>query len=272
VLRQIWFASDFGPGPYPGICRGVVRRLAPEVQLHDLTHDLPPYDVRAAALWLVQALPYLPVAVHLAVVDPGVGGARRAVVVATARGDLLVGPDNGLWSLAWQAVGGAVRAWELTNPSWRLHPVSRTFHGRDVFAPAAAHLAQGAPPEEAGPEVDPARLERLALPAPEVRPGRLRAEVLLLDPFGSALLGARPADAEAAGIAVGTPVRVRLPAGQELQARRVETFSAVARGELALLEDSSGWLLLAEREGRADRIPGLGPGSELEFGPAGSGP
>jgi S-adenosylmethionine hydrolase len=96
------FASDFGPGPYPGICKGVIARLAPEVPVLDLTHDLPPFDVRGAALVLEEALPYLPVGVHLAVVDPGVGTARRAVVIRVGRGDLLVGPDNGLWSRAWR--------------------------------------------------------------------------------------------------------------------------------------------------------------------------
>jgi S-adenosylmethionine hydrolase len=271
---RLWFSSDFGQGPYAGICRGVVKRLAPEVEVLDLTHDLPAFDPRGAALWLAEALPHLPPDVHLAVVDPGVGTPRRAVVLRTARGDLLVGPDNGLWSLAWERVGGVAGAWELAAPSWRASTVSATFQARDVFAPAAAHLARGEPPEAAGPAVAPAGLLRCVLPAPRLAPGRLEAEVLLFDPFGSAVLAARPGDARAAGLRQGMEVEVAAPpaaAGgrpRRARARCARTFADVPRGALCLLEDSSGWLLLAAREGSARAVLGLERGAWVTLVPA----
>ncbi len=257
-MPLIVFASDFGPGPYPGICRGVMKRLAPACEILDLSHDLPVFDPRAAAVWLAAAVPYLPVAIHAAVVDPGVGGSRHAVVLACGRGDLLVGPDNGLWSLAWAELGGVCGAWRLDNPAWRLHPVSATFHGRDVFAPAAAHLALGEPPEAAGPPVDPGSLVRVALPPARLEVGRMQAEVIAVDPFGSALLGVRAAAAAAAGLAPGTVAEV---AGRP--ARCVSTFAEAAPGGLCLLADSSGWLLLAVREGSAARALGLRAGDPV---------
>jgi S-adenosylmethionine hydrolase len=255
---MIVFSSDFGPGPYPGICRGVIKRIAPACEILDLSHDLPAFQPRAAALWLAAAAPYLPAAVHLAIVDPGVGGPRRPIVVRCGRGDLLVGPDNGLLSLAWAELGGADAAWRLENAAWRLMPVSATFHGRDVFAPAAAHLALGEPPEAAGPSLAPASLVRVDPPAPRIGRGRVEAEVLLVDPFGSALLGVRAADAEGAGLRPGRAVRV---AGQP--ARCVTTFAEAAPAGLCLLADSSGWLLLAVREGSACDALGLRVGDSV---------
>lgn len=257
-MALITFSSDFGPGAYPGICRAVIKRLAPRSEVLDLTHDLPAFDPRAAALWLAAAAPYLPVAIHLCVVDPGVGGPRRAAVLRCARGDLLVGPDNGLWSLVWPELGGVTAAWTLENPAWRLRPVSTTFHGRDVFAPAAAHLALGEPPETAGPPLDPGSLERVTLPRPRVTPGRIETEVLLIDPFGSALLGVRAAAAKTAGLCPGRAARL----GAHM-VPCVTAFSEVARGDLCLLADSSGWLLLARREGSAREALGLTAGDPV---------
>jgi S-adenosylmethionine hydrolase len=254
----IVFASDFGPGPYPGICRGVMKWLAPASEILDLSHDLPAFDPRAAAVWLAAAVPFMPVAVHVAVVDPGVGGARRAVVLACGRGDLLVGPDNGLWSLAWDALGGVSAAWRLTNPAWRLEPVSATFHGRDVFAPAAAQLARGEAPAAAGPAIDPGSLVRVALPQARVAPGRIAAGVIAVDPFGSALLGVRAAEAAAAGVRPGAVAEV---AGRP--ATCVATFADAPPGGLCLLADSSGWLLLAVREGSAVAALGLRTGDPV---------
>ncbi len=267
AAARIVFASDFGPGPYAGICRGVIRRLAPACDILDLTHDLPAFDPRAGAVWLAAAAPYLPEAVHLAVVDPGVGGARRAVVLACARGDLLVGPDNGLWSLAWDALGGLRGAWCLENPAWRLEPVSATFHGRDVFAPAAARLALGEAPDAAGPAIAPSSLVRVALPVARVTAGRIEAEVIALDPFGSALLGVRAGDAAAVGLRPGVRAEV---AGRP--AACVATFADAAPGGLCLLGDSSGWLLLALREGSAAMALGLraGAAATVTFAPASS--
>ncbi len=143
----ITFLSDYGyDDEFAGVCRAVIARLAPGATLIDLTHGIPRHDVRAGAAVLENALPYAPPGVHLAVVDPGVGSARKAVAVAAAEeGRLLVGPDNGLLWPALERFGGAMAAVDLTLSPQRLEPLSATFHGRDIFAPVAAALASGTP-------------------------------------------------------------------------------------------------------------------------------
>src|ERR1700742_1820839 len=160
----ITFASDYGPGDeYVGVVHGVIARIAPDVRIIDLGHGVPPQDVRTGARRLARALPFAPAGVHLAVVDPGVGGARRAV--ALRAGDRwLVGPDNGLLIEAAQRFGGVDEAFDIGDSPWRLEPVSNTFHGRDVFRPVAAHLALGEPPQA---PIDPAGLVRLERPVAE---------------------------------------------------------------------------------------------------------
>jgi S-adenosylmethionine hydrolase len=270
-LLLLTFSSDFGSGVYPGICRAVIRTIAPKVDVLDLTHDLPAFDVRAGALVLAEALPHTPVAVHLAVVDPGVGTPRRPVAVRCRRGDLLVGPDNGLLSLAWAALGGAVGAWSLGNPSWRREPVAPTFHGRDIFAPAAAHLAAGSPPQDAGPAVDPPSLEAVAIPEPRVRPGRIEAEVLMFDPFGTARLNVLGDG----GLGRGVRGRLRTadaphgsPSGAVtggVSATFVRAFAEVEPGEACLLVDSGGWLSLAVNRGSARAALRLEVGTQIEI-------
>jgi S-adenosylmethionine hydrolase len=158
--------TDYGyEDEFVGVCHGVIARLAPAVRVIDVTHGVARHDVRSGALILRRALPYLPPGVHLAVVDPGVGGERRAVALRTADEDrLLVGPDNGLLSLAAASFAGAVEAVDVSHSPHRLEPVSATFHGRDTFAPVAARLAEGAPLAEAGEPIDPADLVALELP------------------------------------------------------------------------------------------------------------
>ena len=153
VTRPIVFCTDYGlRDEFVGVCHGVMLRIAPRCSVIDLTHAIPRQDVLRGALVLSRAAPYLPVdAVYCAVVDPGVGSERRAVAVRAGTGALLVGPDNGLLSLAWSELGGAEAAFEISSPGIVLHPISNTFHGRDVFAPAAAHLAMGTSLETIGP-------------------------------------------------------------------------------------------------------------------------
>ena len=170
------FLSDYGrTDTFVGVCHGIVLGRAPHVRIVDLTHDVPPHDVRVGALLLARSVPFLPVAVHLAVVDPGVGTPRRGVAVAAARGDLLVGPDNGLLWPAVARLGGASGVWELTEPQFWLEPLSGTFHGRDIFAPVAAHLAAEVAPERVGQAIDPGSLQLLDLPGATVRRGELSA-------------------------------------------------------------------------------------------------
>src|ERR687886_193121 len=184
--RFITFLTDFGvEDDFVGTCHGVMKRIAPDVQIIDITHGVPPRQVLQGALTLANTLPYMPPGVHLAVVDPGVGSTRRALALRDGEGRIHVGPDNGLLVPAAEKLGGIAEAHELTNPEYALESVSRTFHGRDLFSPAAAHIALGVPLAELGPPVDPDALARLDLPKPEVGQTRIRGTVLSIDRFGN---------------------------------------------------------------------------------------
>jgi S-adenosyl-L-methionine hydrolase (adenosine-forming) len=260
----ITFTSDYGlEDHFVGVCHGVMARVAPAVRVLDVTHAVAAQDVPQGALVLAQAVPYLPRAVHLAVVDPGVGTGRGMVAVE-AGGQLLVGPDNGLLVWAAEALGGPERAHALQNPAFRLAPVSATFHGRDVFAPAAAHLAAGVDPAELGPAVDPDRLVRLERPAARVDGDRVVGGVVAVDHFGNLALGLRRHDLEPVGVAAGDPVEVRV-GGRAHRAVFAETFASVPAGELLLHEDSFGSLELAVNRGRAADRLGAGPGDPVEL-------
>jgi hypothetical protein len=259
VTRPIVFVTDYGLGDeFVGVCHGVIARIAPAARVIDLTHAIRRQDVLQAALVLARAVPYLPEdAVLLGVVDPGVGSTRRAVCVRARSGTLLVGPDNGLLSMAWRALGGAEAAHEVVSDAVLLHPVSRTFHGRDVFAPAAAHLAAGAPLEEMGPAVAVEELVAVDLPGPIVGQGRVGARVVAVDGFGNVQLNATPDDLAAAGVRgpallVGTrPVP------------RADAFAEVPEGTPAVLVDSQGFVALAVNRGNAAELFSLAPGDTV---------
>jgi S-adenosyl-L-methionine hydrolase (adenosine-forming) len=262
----ITFTSDYGlEDHFVGVCHGVMARVAPGARVLDVSHAVGAQDVRQGARVLAEAVPYLPRAVHLAVVDPGVGTGRGMVAVE-AGGQVLVGPDNGLLVWAAEAMGGPGRVVALENPAYRLEPVSRTFHGRDVFAPAAAHLAAGVDPGELGPELDPAGLVRLERQAARVDGDRALASVVAVDHFGNLALDLRRQDLRAAGVAAGDTVAVRA-GGRAHRATVAETFASVAAGELLLHEDSFGWLALAVNQGRAADRLGAGPGDPVEIAP-----
>src|SRR3954454_3176611 len=169
-MPVLTFLTDYGLlDEFVGICHGVIARVAPEVRVIDVTHGIPRHDVRAGALVLGGALPYTPPGVHLAVVDPDVGGRRRGVALRCAEEDrLLVGPDNGLLTLAAERFGGVVEAVEIGRSPHRLEPVSATFHGRDIFSPVAARLAAGDALAGAGDPMDPDDLQSLELPVARV--------------------------------------------------------------------------------------------------------
>jgi S-adenosyl-L-methionine hydrolase (adenosine-forming) len=260
----ITFLSDYGlTDNFVGVCHGVIARVCPPARVIDLTHGVPRGDVRAGALILAGGLPYLPVGVHLAVVDPGVGSGRRAVAVSTADGRFFVGPDNGLLSLAFAAAGGVVEAVDISRSAFSLSPVSATFHGRDIFAPVAARLAAGAALAEAGEPCDPAGLVRLELPRATVQDGVLHAHVAYIDRFGNVQL-----DAEGE--------RDLRPGGRLALSRRGaswpavygRTFADVAAGELLVHQDSSGRLAVAVNQGSAAERLGVSFGDELRIAPA----
>jgi S-adenosyl-L-methionine hydrolase (adenosine-forming) len=264
----ITFLSDYGyEDEFAGVCRAVVRQIAPDAPLIDLTHGIGRQGVRRGALALANALPFCPPGVHLAVVDPGVGTARRPVAVTTIEeGRFLVGPDNGLLAPAIERFGGAARAIDLSRSPFRLEPVSATFHGRDLFAPVAAHLAIGARLDEAGEKFDPAELEPLTLPRPLVESDRVLAHALFADRFGNVSLDLRAGDLADGPFASGAELRVRAPDG-EFEARWGRTFADVPRGELLLHESSSGALALAVNGGSAEGLLDLEPDSEVELRP-----
>ncbi|HMA46472.1 MAG TPA: SAM-dependent chlorinase/fluorinase, partial [Frankiaceae bacterium] len=229
------FLTDYGlEDGFVAACHGVIAARAPDVRIIDVTHLVPPGDVRRGAVVLAQVVPYLPPAVHLAVVDPGVGTPRRAVVVTTGRG-VLVGPDNGLLLDAAGALGGPRAAYRIRGPD----PVSRTFHGRDVFAPAAAALARGVEPAALGPPVDPAGLVRLPPPVRRLVADTVEAEVLLVDRFGNVQLAADPALLARLGLTPGARLRLAVgAAAHDLPYRG--TFGDVGVGELVAYVDSAG--------------------------------
>jgi S-adenosyl-L-methionine hydrolase (adenosine-forming) len=248
----ITFSSDYGPtDEYVGVCHLVIAHLAPDVRIIDLVHGI--RGVRAGATLLAQSLAYMHQAVHLAIVDPGVGTDRRAVVIETQSGSLLVGPDNGLLTSAADVLGGVAAAFELTNPDYQLSPVSATFHGRDIFAPAAAHLALGVEPQEFGPALDTNSLVRLPASHVEVSNGRLVADVLRTDWYGNLQLAARDLDLAAARF--GALVRVG-GSGEAFEARVGRTFADAQPGGLVVYLDSGAHVAVACNGGSARELLG----------------
>jgi S-adenosyl-L-methionine hydrolase (adenosine-forming) len=259
------FLTDYGLADgFVAACRGVLAGIAPQVAVIDVTHLVPPGDVRRGALVLAQVVGYLPPAVHLAVVDPGVGTERRPVAVGAGR-SLLVGPDNGLLPPAADTLGGVAEAHVLANRELRLPQESGTFHGRDTFAPAAAHLAAGVPLAEVGPAIDPDGLVRL--PAPVIRAsGRLlETEVLTVDRFGNVQLSVGAE--HLSWLSGSTRLRLRTAAGDH-ELPLGHTFGDVAAGALVAYLDSAGHLALAVNRGDAAALLRLRPGDVVVLEPA----
>ena len=261
----ITLLTDFGPDGPAAICRGVMLTIARDAQILDIGHNVRKYAIRDGAFLLWCAVPYVPIAVHVAVVDPGVGTARLPIALRTSRGDHLVGPDNGLLMPAARRLGGIEAAHRLENRDYMLPVTTSTFHGRDIFAPVGAHLALGAPVESVGPAIDPASLVDLRFPEPTVGPGELETAVLFVDSFGNVRLGGEPADLEAA---IG-PLRPGLPVALEIDDGRggtvkesttwQATFGAVPVGASLLYQDSFGLVSLADTQGNVAERLGLTP-------------
>jgi S-adenosyl-L-methionine hydrolase (adenosine-forming) len=258
----ITFLSDYGlDDDFVGVCHGVIARVAPQARVLDVTHGIPPHDVRTGALVLRRSLPYFPPGVHLAVVDPGVGSDRRGVALRTAEeGRLLVGPDNGLLSPAAMRFGGVVEAVDLAASPYRLEPTAATFHGRDVFAPAAARLAGGEPLGQAGEPLDPDTLVGLQLPLAQAEKDQLVAHALTFDRFGNVMLDVEDHELAAVGLRLGCAVLVN-----DQRARYTTTFADVPPGELLLYEDSYRTLALAVNRGSAAHRLGLALDDEVRI-------
>jgi S-adenosyl-L-methionine hydrolase (adenosine-forming) len=261
------FLTDYGlEDGFVATCHGVAARIAPAARIIDITHLIQPGDVRRGAAVLAQTIAHFPPAVHVGVVDPGVGTARRAIAVQ-AGGSVLIGPDNGLLSWAFGALGGAERAVQLTNDELWLHPVSATFHGRDIFVPVAAHLATGTELMAAGEEIDLADLVTLPAPTSRMQGGEAEGEVMSIDRFGNVQLSIPAADAGLLGIGIGSALVVRC-GRRQLTVPYLETFAAVAPGEIVAFTDSAGLISLAVNAGDAAQQLGLPPGAHVRLAPA----
>jgi S-adenosyl-L-methionine hydrolase (adenosine-forming) len=260
--RTISFLSDYGlVDEFVGVVHSVLRSIAPHAAVVDITHGIPRHDVRAGALCLARSAQYLCPGVVLAVVDPGVGTDRRAIAVEVGGGQsFLVGPDNGLLAPAVSMVGGADRAVALTNEQYQLAAPGPTFAGRDVFAPAAAHLASGVDIAELGDRVDPMSLLPGVLPVPSDTADGLAAEVLWVDTYGNVQLNVGPDDIEGWGDRVG------LRWGDNRRtAKVVDTYELLNGGDVGLVVDSYGLESVVVPRGSAAALLGLAAGYEIHL-------
>ncbi len=260
LLTDYGYADEF-----VGVCHAVARGiLPPDAAIVDVSHGIPRHDVRAGALALRRALAYTPPGVHLAVVDPGVGGQRRPLALQDGEGRVFVGPDNGLLLPAADVLGGLAEAHELANPEYALDSVSRTFHGRDLFSPAAAHLSLGVPLGDLGPPIDPQALVRLDVAAPEVGQNRIRAVVLYIDHFGNMQLNLKRHHLEQAGVEPGVTVELEL-ALDRYYATAARTFADARPGDIILYEDSYANIAIAINGGSAAELFSVGANDEVRI-------
>jgi S-adenosyl-L-methionine hydrolase (adenosine-forming) len=267
VYNYVSFLTDYGlEDGFVAACHGAAARIAPAARIIDITHLVQPGDVRRGAAVLAQTVAYLPPAVHVAVVDPGVGTARRAIAVA-AGDSVLVGPDNGLLSWAIAALDGGKEAVQLTNGELWLHPVSATFHGRDIFMPVAAHIAAGLPLGQAGEQIGVDDLVALPAPTSRLHDGAAEGEVMSVDRFGNVQLSIPAADAGLLGIGIGSPVIVRC-GRRQFTVPYLDTFAAGAPGEIVAFTDSAGLISLAINAGDAAQQLGLPPGAHVKISQA----
>ena len=263
----ISFLTDYGTSDeFVGVVKSVIRQIAPHTTVIDITHDIRPYDVKAASLTLARSAQYLCPGVVLAVVDPGVGTERRAVAIEVGDGQAyLVGPDNGLLAPAVGMVGGATAAVELTAAEYQLVAPGATFAGRDVFAPAAAHLCAGVPLDALGPRVDVAELVPGLVPLTREEDGALVGEILWVDRYGNCQLNVDPDEVEGWGERI--QLRWRRPTEGVRTARRARAYEDLATGQVGLVVDSYGLLSVTVSRGSAAETLGLVAGDELALVP-----
>ncbi|WP_210492972.1 SAM-dependent chlorinase/fluorinase [Patulibacter sp. SYSU D01012] len=260
---NVTFLSDYGlHDEFVGVCHAVILRIAPRASIVDLTHGVPSFDVRRGAITLQRTLPYTAPGVHLAVVDPEVGGSRRAIAIRVAEDDrMLVGPDNGLLWLAAQRFGGVVEAADVSRSAYRLEPVSKTFHGRDIFAPIAGRLAAGLELHDVGEPLDPDAVEPLPMPMAELDGDELVAHVLAFDRFGNVMLDLEHEELTAGvGLRLGDRVEVNGVPGVY-----ATTFADVAPGSVILYQDANRAMALAVNRGSAQDVLELVPDARVRI-------
>ncbi len=264
-MRPICFLSDFGlADDFVGSCKGVIAKIAPGARVIDLTHEVSSFEIQAGAEMLQHATRYMPPdTIYLAVVDPGVGTERREIALQTESGAFMVGPDNGLLIPASDSLGGVSEAVSLTDSRYHLHPVSSTFHGRDIFAPAAAHLAVGVKLEALGEPITPDSLTRTHFPeSRKTDAGKdIETRIISVDRFGNARLSIMQEEIK---VGYGSPLIVDTGDGG-MKVRYVKTFGAAKAGELILIPDSHWRLSLAINKGNASRALSLKPGDSVHL-------
>jgi len=245
----------------------VIKRIAPEVEVIDITHGIPPQHVLQGALVLANTLPYMPAGVHVAIVDPGVGGVRKPLALRGADERVFIGPDNGLLLVAAERLGGIAEAVEIADEAYMLEPVSHTFHGRDIFSPAAAHVASGVELAKLGPLLDPAGLQRLEVPEPSVGETRIRATVLYVDRYGNVQLNLNAEHLARVGIRPGDRVEVEV-GFERYFAAAARTFGEARTGDIVLYEDAYANIALAINRGNAAQMFSVRVGDELRLSSA----
>ncbi|MDQ3915422.1 MAG: SAM-dependent chlorinase/fluorinase [Actinomycetota bacterium] len=265
--ETLTFLSDYGlEDEFVGVCQGVILRIAPHVKIIHIHHNILRQSIRHGAIVLEQSIRFMPESVHLAVVDPSVGSDRRAIVIETGWGETFVGPDNGLLMPAAEQSGGVRRAFDIVDKSFLLTPISRTFQGRDVFSPAAAHIANGVDPSGFGPPVPVDELERLEIPDAWVHDDHLHAEVLQVDRFGNLQLNVNRDHLDKVELSNGSLLEVRME-GHRIHVPLGNIFADVDDGEFVLVEDSYRHLSLAVNKGDAAARLRARAGSTAIVGP-----
>ena len=265
----VTFLSDYGlEDEFVGVCHGVMLKIAPHIRIVDVHHNILRQDIRHGAIVMSQSVRFLPESVHLAVVDPSVGSKRKAIAIQSGWGEVFVGPDNGLLIPAAKVAGGIKRAIDITDERFMLTPVSRTFQGRDVFAPAAAHIANGVDPGELGPELDIDMLVDMEIPEAWLHEDHFHAEVLQVDRFGNLQLNLGREHLAKVGIGSDSkPLEVRIE-GHRLTVVYGQSFADVKMGEFVVVSDSYSYLSLAVNKGDAAARLRARAGSTAIVGPA----
>ncbi|MEI7691326.1 MAG: SAM-dependent chlorinase/fluorinase [Actinomycetes bacterium] len=262
--RPVTFLTDYGyADEFVGVCHALIAERSPQSRIFDVTHGIKRHDVRSGALVLRRSLPYFPAGIHLAVVDPQVGGERRGIAVRTADEDrIFVAPDNGLISLAAQRFGGIVEAVDISGTPQRLEPTAATFHGRDIFAPVAGHLAAGGHLSECGSPLDPDELVVLEMPLARAEGDQLITHALTIDAFGNVTLDVEHEELAAFGLRLGQLLSVN---GNE--APYVTSYIDVPTGSLLVYEDAYRSLAVAVNRGSAAAVLGLAIDDEVQITP-----
>jgi S-adenosyl-L-methionine hydrolase (adenosine-forming) len=254
----ITLSTDFGHAdPWVGVMKGVMLSINPELVIVDLTHDVAPQDIMGGALALMDSVPFFPRgSIHAAVVDPGVGSSRRAIVARTGEG-YFVGPDNGLLWPAIERLGGLEKAWWAINDKFFLTPASATFHGRDIFAPVAAHLSLGLAPAKLGPEIND--LSKLILPRPVLKGKTLAGEIIHVDAFGNLIINIGAVD-----LSCIDTNKLTIMINGSVIGGISQAYSDVPAGTALAIVGSSGRMEIACFKGNAAAVLGAGRGTPVE--------